>query len=106
MCLGLPMQVLEAEELSALVARGPDRRRVSLLLVGPVEVGATLLIHCDTAVRILDAVEAEQLESALRGLEAALKGEDIAAFFPDLVGREPVLPDHLIPSRSSGEPHR
>jgi hydrogenase expression/formation protein HypC len=95
MCLGVPMTVIESNEVSALCARGDERRRVSLLLVGPQPVGAQLLIHIDTAVRILDAEEAALIDQALDGLAAAMRGEDFHSAFADLIDREPQLPDHL-----------
>ncbi len=40
--------------------------------------------------------EARQINGALDALDAVLAGEaDVDAFFPDLVDREPALPEHL-----------
>lgn len=111
MCLGLPMQVIRVERLVASCARyvstlgtteGSARsaieeplQRISLALVGKQIIGAWLLVHIDAAVRVLDEDEARSIGEALAGLEAALRGEDADAFFPDLAGREPTLPPHL-----------
>lgn len=95
MCLGVPMTVIESDELSALCARGDDRRRVSMLLIGAQPVGAKVLVHIDSAVRVLDDVEAALIDQALNGLEAALRGEDFESAFADLINREPQLPEHL-----------
>lgn len=95
MCLGVPMRIVEGDEISALCARGDETRRVSLLLLGPQEPGAQVLVHIDTAIRVLDAQEARLIEDALLGLEAALRGENFDSHFADLIDREPQLPEHL-----------
>lgn len=95
MCLGVPMTVIEGDDVSALCARGDERRRVSVLLVGAQPVGAKVLVHIDSAVRVLDAEEAALIDRALDGLEAALRGEDFENAFADLINREPQLPEHL-----------
>lgn len=97
MCLGLPMRVVEANDLFAIVEGRGERRRVSLALTGPQPVGTPLLVHVDTAVRVLAPEEVPLLERALDGLDAALAGENVDAYFPDLAGREPQLPPHLRP---------
>lgn len=96
MCLGLPMRVLEFDATSALVEGLGERRRVSLLLVGPVRRGTPLLVHAERAVRILDEADVPLLERAMRGLQAAMKGQPMAGYFDDL-DREPQLPEHLRP---------
>lgn len=97
MCLGIPMRVIEAGEHVALCERGPERRRIDLALVGPQPVGAWLLTFLDAAREVLSEAQAQQIERALQGLEAALAGRagEVDAFFADLVGREPQLPAHL-----------
>ena len=95
MCLGVPMTVIEGDDISALCARGDATRRVSVLLVGKQPVGARLLIHIDTAVRVLDDEEAALIDQALVGLEAAMRGDDFESAFADLINREPQLPEHL-----------
>jgi hydrogenase expression/formation protein HypC len=95
MCLGVPMTVIESNDATALCARGDEQRRVSVLLVGPQPVGAKVLVHIDSAVRVLDEEEAALIEQALQGLEAAMRGEDFESAFADLINREPQLPEHL-----------
>jgi hydrogenase expression/formation protein HypC len=95
MCVGVPMTVIEGDEISALCARGAQRRRVSVLLVGAQPAGAKVLVHIDSAVRVLDPDEAALIDQALDGLEAALRGEDFESAFADLINREPQLPEHL-----------
>ena len=95
MCLGIPMVVVEGDEFSALAVRGEERRRVSMLLVGAQPIGPKVLVHIDSAVRVLDDDEAEMIDRALEGVAAALAGEGFDHLFADLVGREPQLPDFL-----------
>jgi len=95
MCLGIPMQIVEGDDVTALCARGDESRRVSMLLLGEQPVGSFVLVHIDTAVRVLEADEAGLIEQALQGLAAALRGENIDAHFADLIDREPQLPEHL-----------
>jgi hydrogenase expression/formation protein HypC len=95
MCLGAPMTILEGDGVTALCARGDERRRVSMLLLGAQPPGTFVLAHIDTAVRVLDAEEARLIDDALQGLEAALRGEKFETHFADLIDREPQLPEHL-----------
>jgi hydrogenase expression/formation protein HypC len=95
MCLGVPMEVIEGDDVTALCARGDEQRRVSMLLLGRQQIGAKVLVHIDTAVRVLDEEEAEQIGRALDGLAAALRGEEFESAFADLIDREPQLPEHL-----------
>ncbi len=95
MCLGVPMTIVEAGAFSALCERGDEQRLVSLLLIGPQALGTKVLVHIDTAIRTLDLEEATQIERALDGLAAAMRGEDFDHAFADLIERGPQLPEHL-----------
>lgn len=95
MCIGQPMQIREQEPGFALVEGRGEQCRVSTALVGDPGVGAWVLVHLDTARQVLEPDEAARIDSALDGLQAALRGESVDAYFPDLVGREPTLPEHL-----------
>lgn len=89
MCLGVPMQIIDAVGLVAnCVGRGV-RRTVSLALVGEQQAGTWLLVLQDAAREILDVEEAHRIDMALDAVEAALNGEtDLAAYFPDLIRRD------------------
>lgn len=95
MCLGLPMTVIDADDFSALCEWQGEQRRVSTLLVGRQTAGARLLVHVDSAVRVLDDAEAEAIGRALAGLAAAAEGNAFEHLFADLIDREPELPEHL-----------
>ena len=95
MCIGIPMTVRECNEHLALCERRGETRRVSMLLVGAVAVGTQVLVHIDSAVRVLEAAEAQQIDDALDGVAAALAGQPFEHLFADLIGREPELPAFL-----------
>lgn len=95
MCLGLPMTVIDGDDFSTLCEWQGEKRRVSTLLVGRQAAGAHLLVHLDSAVRVLDAAEAEAIGRALEGLAAAAEGRAFEHLFADLIDREPELPAHL-----------
>lgn len=95
MCLGLPMTVVDSDNFSALCEWHGETRRVSTLLVGRQATGTRLLVHLDSAVRVLDDAEAEAISRALDGLAAAAEGRAFEHLFADLIDREPELPAHL-----------
>ena len=90
MCLGLPMRVVSGNEYSAVVERGDERRTVSMMLVGEVPVGTAVLVHINSAVRVLEEDEAADIEGAVAGLEASARGEPVDAYFAGLVASERV----------------
>lgn len=95
MCLGLPMTIVETDGITALCEYGNEQRRISVMLLADLSVGAKVLVHIDSAVRLLDENEARLISEALDGLEASLNGQDYDRFFADLIGHEPQLPEHL-----------
>lgn len=102
MCLGIPMRVVTSDAAGALVRRQDgEERTVSLMLIGPQPVGTPLLVHLDTAIRVLREDEVPLLENALKALEAAANGEAFEHLVQDLVDRTPELPPHLRPGGSS-----
>lgn len=95
MCLGLPVQVLEAGPHFARCAGRSGEVRIDLSLVGPQPAGTWLLSFLDAAREVIDAERAAAINAALDALLAAQAGEtDFSAFFADL-DREPQLPDFL-----------
>jgi len=98
MCIGVPLQVIECDEQTAVCAADGRQERLNLMLVGPQPVGAWLLAFQGSAIRVISEDEARQTRAALAALDAALNGaDDLDAFFGDLVAREPSLPPHLVP---------
>jgi len=86
------MAVVESDDMTALCRRGEETRRISMAFVGAQSPGVFVLVHRDTAVRILDAEEARLIDEALEGLAAAMRGEPFEHRFADLQGSVPVLP--------------
>jgi len=95
MCVGFPMTVVEGDAFEALCDRRGERRSVSMALVGAQAAGTKVLVHVGTAVRVLDPLEAAQIDDALDAVEKALAGENVDHLFADLVDREPQLPEFL-----------
>lgn len=94
MCLGIPMQVVEQREYSALCRGRYGERVVETLLIGPQPEGAWILSFMGTAREVLSAEDAKKIEDALSALEAlssGSEGPDLEACFPDLTasGRPP-----------------
>ena len=72
------------------------RRRVDTALVGRQPEGTWLLVFMGVAREVLDAGSAALMNDALQALSMVMAGEtEVDHLFPDLVGREPPLPDHL-----------
>jgi hydrogenase expression/formation protein HypC len=89
------MTVLSGDAAQAVCARKGETTAVSMLLVGEQPPGARVLVHLGAAMRVLEEAEAEIIDAALDGLEAALRGESFDHHFADLIGREPELPVFL-----------
>jgi hydrogenase expression/formation protein HypC len=101
MCLGIPMEVV-SEDGNVAICRGRQGVvRIDATLVAPVAPGEWLLTWLGSARAKLDADEAGRIDQALDALDAIGRGEvDVARYFPDLVDREPQLPEHLRLERS------
>lgn len=97
MCLGIPMQVLEARENSAICVGRNGRQVINTMLLGQVEAGQWLMTFLDAGREVIDAERAALVNAALDGLQAMSEGGEINLdhFFADLVNREPTLPDFL-----------
>jgi hydrogenase assembly chaperone HypC/HupF len=97
MCLGIPMQVIEAHENSALCEGRNGRLVINTMLVGQVEVGQWLMTFLDAGREVIDAERAALVNAALDGLQAVADGGEINLdiFFADLANREPQLPEFL-----------
>ncbi|TGD74327.1 HypC/HybG/HupF family hydrogenase formation chaperone [Mangrovimicrobium sediminis] len=96
MCIGIPMQVIESAAIQAR-CRAADGREVDIdmLLVGEQPAGTWLMTFLDTAREVISDQRALEIQQALDGLQAALRGESFDHLFADLVDREPQLPEFL-----------
>lgn len=97
MCLGIPVQVIEVHENSALCEGRNGRQLINTMLLEQVEVGQWLLTFLDAGREVIDAERAALVDAALDGLQAVSAGGEVNLdlFFADLVNREPTLPEFL-----------
>lgn len=101
MCVGVPMQVIEAAGESAAWCMGREgRSRIDMALIGPQPPGTWLLTFMGAAREVMTPEAAARTDAAIDALAAALRGDSasIDDAFADLVNREPQLPDHLRPA--------
>ena len=99
MCLGIPMQIVEAD---GIVGRGGDGTLIDLSLTGPVAPGTWVLTFLGAAREVLEEDEAMKITAALDGLRALMAGGDLGAAFADLEARTPELPPHLRAAAAAG----
>lgn len=93
MCIGIPMQIVIAEEGYAWCEGLGQRRQINTLLVGDQPVGTWVLTFLDSAREVLSADDAARITDAVQAVNLVMQGEtDIDHLFADLVDREPQLP--------------
>jgi len=95
------MQVVRMEGATALcLDRHGTEVRIDALLTGELQPGQWVLTFLGAARQVIDAGEAQRINAAVAALETLLAGgsADLDACFADLVGREPQLPEHLVPT--------
>jgi hydrogenase expression/formation protein HypC len=78
MCIGIPMQVVEAEGRFALCEGRGERRRINTALVGEVLPGDWLLVFLDDAREPIDAERAAEVNAALNLVLGAMQGADLS----------------------------
>ncbi len=78
MCIGIPMQVIEADGRFALCEGRGERRRICTALVGEVVPGDWLLVFLDDAREPIDAARAAEVNAALDLVLGAMQGADLA----------------------------
>lgn len=74
MCIGIPMQVVEADGRFALCEGRGERRRINTALVGEVSSGDWLLVFLDDARERIDALRAAEVNAALDLVLGAMQG--------------------------------
>jgi hydrogenase expression/formation protein HypC len=87
MCIGVPVQVIEAGEFSALCRGRNGDERVNMLLVGEQPVGTWLLSFLGWAREVISARDAGHINRALDGLGEIMGGAesiDVEHYFPGL----------------------
>jgi hydrogenase expression/formation protein HypC len=100
MCLGTPMQVVEADDINAWCEADGQREQLDMRLIGPQPLGTWVLAFMGVARQALSATEASQMRNARQALVAVMRGDRAAVneLFADLLEREPELPLHLRPA--------
>jgi hydrogenase expression/formation protein HypC len=73
------MQVVTAQGAVAWCRRRGLERRVGTLLIGEIAAGDWLLVHLDQARERIDATRAAEIDAVLDLLEAAQRGDAVAA---------------------------
>ena len=76
MCIGIPMQVTDADGRYALCEGRGERRRINTALVGEVRSGDWLLVFLDDAREAIDAQRAAEVNAALDLVLGAMQGND------------------------------
>lgn len=74
MCIGIPMQVIEADGRYAMCEGRGERRRVGTALVGDVAPGDWLLVFLDDARERIDVDRAAEVNAALDLVLGAMQG--------------------------------
>ncbi len=77
MCIGIPMQVIEADGRFALCEGRGERRRINTALVGDVVPGDWLLVFLDDARERIDAGRAAEVNTALDLVLGAMQGAEL-----------------------------
>ena len=85
MCIGVPVQVVEAGEFVSLCRGLNGDEQVNMMLVGAQPAGTWVLNFLGSAREVLSEQDAMNLNRALEGLHAIMSGEpdvDIDHYFP------------------------
>ena len=105
MCIGIPMQVVEAGFGYARCEGMGVSREVDTLLVGEQPPGTWLLVFLNSAREVLSEEDAARISDAVKAVDHVMSGKVstepltdtvIESMFEDLVGREPEKPPSLV----------
>lgn len=88
MCIGVPVQVVEAGELVSICRGLNGEEQVNMMLIGAQPVGTWVLNYLGSAREILTEEDAENINRALQSLQALRTGS--GEFDADLFFSEPV----------------
>jgi hydrogenase expression/formation protein HypC len=90
MCIGIPMQIIEQREFSALCRGRTGVQEINTLMTGPQPEGTWVLNFLGSARDVISAEDARRINDALDAMEALMRGEkaiDVDRYFPDLANR-------------------
>lgn len=89
MCIGVPVQVIEAGEFVQTCRGLNGDEQINMLLIGEQPVGTWVLNFLGSAREVLSEEDASNINKALMGLNAIMSGEkyiDVDEYFPGLKG--------------------
>jgi hydrogenase expression/formation protein HypC len=87
MCVGIPVQIIEAGEFVARCRGRNGEEEVNMMLIGSQPVGTWVLNFLGSAREVISEEDASHINKALDGLSAIMSGEeqiDVDHYFPDL----------------------
>ncbi|MCP3866988.1 MAG: HypC/HybG/HupF family hydrogenase formation chaperone [Gammaproteobacteria bacterium] len=87
MCIGVPVQIIESDDLMALCRGRNGNERVNMMLIGMQPAGTWVLNFLGSAREVISDEDAMNINKALDGLSAIMRGDasvDIDAYFPNL----------------------
>ena len=87
MCIGVPVQIVEAGEVVATCRGRNGDEQVNMMLVGSQPEGTWVLNFLGSAREVLSEEDARLIDKALDGLTAIMSGRpdiDIDSYFPGL----------------------
>ncbi len=87
MCIGIPVQIIEAGEFMAQAKGRNGIQAVNMMLIGSQPVGTWVLNFLGSAREVISEQDAININKALDGLEAIMQGEqdvDVDHYFPGL----------------------
>jgi hydrogenase expression/formation protein HypC len=91
MCIGIPMQIVDAGDGRPWCEGRGRREQLDTMLIGDEPPGTWVLAFQGSALRVMSADEAARTNDALDALEAVLTGaKNFDAYFADLVDRDHV----------------
>ena len=87
MCIGVPVQVVESRDFTALCRGRNGEEEVNMMLVGAQPAGTWVLNFLGSAREVLTPEDAKLIDQALDALGAAMNDDgpvDVDRYFPDL----------------------
>jgi len=87
MCIGVPVQIVEMQDLMAVCKGRNGEEVVNMMLIGPQPEGTWILNFLGSGREVLSADEAEKINSALDGLTEIMNGNqdiDVDKYFPEI----------------------
>jgi hydrogenase expression/formation protein HypC len=87
MCIGIPVQIIEDGEFIVRAWGRSGEEAVNMMLIGPQPVGTWVLSFLGLAREVISEQDAGDIDKALDGLSAIMRGEeqiDVDHYFPGL----------------------